>query len=277
MQIYAYDDEGQEQVAHLAAQGAEKTGNYWCLECHERLALRSGPFVRSHFYHLKSERPCRHRAKTATHLEIQSRLLQLLPPGEAKSEVHFPKISRIADLVWEKEKIIFEVQVSFITYEEVASRNQAYGSLGYQVVWILHESRFNRRRVTAAEASLLSSPHYYTDIDARGVGSFYDQFSYHFKGQRVLRLFRRPVDLNSPLREGALLSLPPLMAKARMAWPLYFEGDIRHRPPTDPYHLNRAYEMEKKLLPETLLQKLRKKIRRAVKFVGYLILQSAVD
>lgn len=281
MQIYAYDDEGQQVVAHQeVVRRAEKNKSYWCPECHGQMTLRSGPFVRAHFYHRGAERPCRQGTKTATHLEIQSRLLQLLPRGEGKNEVYFPKISRIADLVWEKEKIIFEVQVSFITHEEVASRNSAYGSLGYQVVWILHESRFNRRRVTAAEAGLIASPHYYTNMDPEGRGGFYDQFSYHHKGLRLLRLFRRPVDLASPLRGGLSPSsplLPPSPLKARAAWPLHFKGDIWDRPPVEPHQLTQAYQIEKKLLPETSLQKLRKKLSRAVRFVGYLLLDSALD
>ena len=46
---------------------------------------------------------------------------------------------------------MFEIQCSPITAREIEERNSDYQSLGYQVIWILHDSLYNKGRLTAAE------------------------------------------------------------------------------------------------------------------------------
>ena len=74
----------------------------------------------------------------------------------------------------------------------------AYGSLGYSVVWILHERSFNKWRVTAAEQLLSNHPFYYTDIDADGRGTIYDQLDLIEKGVRKAVIAMKAVDLSQP-------------------------------------------------------------------------------
>lgn len=271
MQLYAIDEKGEDVIAHQA-QSRQK---YHCIECMREVRVRSGPFIRPHFFHLKENTPCRLREKSPTHLEIQAHLQHILP-GTVTLEKRFSSLNRIADVVWENEKIIFEVQVSFITAQEVAARSQAYRSLGYEIIWILHDHRFNTYRVTAAEHALLSHPHYFTDINAEGRGSFFDQYSYHLAGTRAARLFRRPVDLTQPKRSFTLPDdLPPQIASHRQHWTISFKGDLLNSPHLDPRHLQKAADLEllyKKPHPSFSL---RKKVKDFFRFIGYLMMDGA--
>lgn len=105
------------------------------------------------------------------HLQVQYYLEELLGEAQCRLEHPFPSINRIADVVWLPKRIIFEVQCSGITAQEVRQRNCDYKSEGYQVVWLLHNRQFNRQRVSAAEMELRNQPHYFTDMSAGERGS----------------------------------------------------------------------------------------------------------
>src|SRR5262249_33589089 len=127
-----------------------------------------------HFYHTDSKRTCRLKGKTEKHLQTQKWLQNSLPHGESSLEYPFPSIGRIADVAWHPKKIVFEVQCSPITPHEVEARNRDYASIGYQVIWILHDVRYKQRWESAAEVFLRDHPHYYTNIDENGEGCVYD-------------------------------------------------------------------------------------------------------
>lgn len=268
MQIYAYTEEGEEIAAHAAKKGHR----YYCPDCHQKLSWREGHFIRPHFFHLKSQNPCLRQGKSLTHLEIQSRLLELLPSNEAFMEKRMPAINRIADVVWEKKKIVFEVQISFISAEEVHSRSLAYRSQGYEIVWILHEHRFGNYRVTAAENYLLNHTHYFTNYSSEGHGWFYDQFSFHIRGRREARLFKRAVDFSCPFHNMNLPALPPRVTSHRKHWKLSFKGDIINNPPTDKDQWQRAIDIESLFLSPSKPVSFIKKITDFIKLVGYLII-----
>ena len=271
VQLYAYDELGQDIIAHQA----HPKQKYSCRECHREVRVRSGPFIRAHFFHLQNVSPCRLREKSPTHLEIQDKLLKLLPPGEVVLEKRFSTLKRIADVVWEKEKLIFEIQVSFITAAEVQARSLDYRSLSYEIVWILHDTRFNTFRITAAEQALLDFPHYFTNINAQGQGSFYDQFSYHLGGTRAARLFSRPIDITHPIRQFSLPPLPPKIIQHRQNWKISFQGDLFNSTGYLPRHVEKAHELETFLKRPPLRFSLRKKIKDAFRMVGYLIMDAA--
>ncbi|MCB1114071.1 MAG: hypothetical protein KDK62_04880 [Chlamydiia bacterium] len=269
MQIYAYDSEGNSIAAHHA----KERQNYFCPDCHEVLRVRSGPFVRTHFYHFKPLKPCPFKGKTLKHIKVQEKLLTLLP--EAKEEVRFLEIGRIADIFWEKEKLVFEVQVSFISAKEVQERNEAYASLGLQVIWILHRSRFDCLKIPAAQKYLRSHPHYFSNHDDQGQGQFYDRFLYEFNGIKQASLFFRSVDLSKPVRSFTLdESLPPSINQ-RLAWPIAFEGDILTSNNFRFKDLQRAKELEAFLKRPLYKDTLQKKISRFFRFIGYLLLHQA--
>ena len=139
---------------------------------------------------------CRQNGKSLAHLQAQRRLEELLGADQCRLEVKFGPINRIADVVWEPKKIIFEVQCSPISAEEVNARNRDYKGMGYEVIWLLHDSQFNRQRVSAAEMSLRHSCHYFTNMNAEGAGYFYDQFDVVVDGLRRAKFSPLQVDLS---------------------------------------------------------------------------------
>src|SRR5687767_12314803 len=156
MQIHALD----ETTRIVTARQAIRHRTYYCFECQEAVKVRQGLHRQAHFYHLSPNRHCSQHRKSAIHLQLQQRFLHLLPPGECQLERPFKRIHRIADVVWEPQKIVFEIQCSPISLEEVQKRNADYASLGYQVVWILHTKTFNQQRLSAAELYLRTTPCY---------------------------------------------------------------------------------------------------------------------
>jgi competence protein CoiA len=230
MQLYALGRDG-----HLiSASKAEKHHDYKCMECSAALRLRSGPHRQSHFYHLVSPDSCRQHGKTLPHLQTQSYLQGLLG-SECYLEHRFPKINRIADVYWASEKIIFEIQCSGITAEEVRNRNKDYESLGLHVVWIFHEHRFNRRLVTAAEGCLREHPYYFTNIDETGAGTIYQQFDTIDKGHRKNQLGPLAIDVTAPRRLAD--RVPIRFAQKRYErYSLYFAGDLTDLSVNNPTH-----------------------------------------
>ncbi len=216
MQLFARGHNDSVLPASRAAAGID----YKCLECGETVRVRGGKQRIRHFYHRRRSRRCRESGKSLTHLRIQQRLLELIPTSQL--EHPFSSINRIADVYWPKKNIIYEVQCSPITAEEVAARNADYNRLGLTVVWILHDRRFNRRHLTAAEHFLHDKPHYFTNIDSSGAGIFYDQKK--ISPQRRTRRFR--VQLDQPLENGRFAGdiepLPrPKEPRAHRTFPLY--------------------------------------------------------
>jgi competence protein CoiA len=222
MQLYALDSEEQIVTAALAAKG--KT--YLCPECRSPLRVRSGARRQPHFFHLSHNRQCRQSGKSLTHLKVQQRLFDLLPAGEAVIECRFAAINRIADIAWIPQRLIFEVQCSPITAEEVDSRNRDYQSEGFQTVWILHDRRFKRYRASAAENLLTTSPCYFTNIDSRGEGMIYDQCAPIAKGIRKNHSMPLPVNIARPLPVPEQKTPYPYINNRQATWPLCFQGDL---------------------------------------------------
>jgi competence protein CoiA len=214
MQIYALDKNGELVPSHKA----QKQLDYECMECHEVLRLRSGFQLRPHFYHVKERKSCNLNNKSELHIAVQNHIQNLFPEGEIILEKRFP--NRIADCVWEKEKIIFEVQVPPITHREVEGRIRDYKSHGYELVWILSDTRFNHGRVSGAEHFLLSHAHYFTSLNTRGHGMIYDQISWFPMGFRQERLEKRAIQLHQLYRKPPLPLIPE-----RKNWILHFQGD----------------------------------------------------
>lgn len=242
MQFYAWDGKNQ-----VFASEAQRGKNYRCPECLNPLRPRSGPHRQPHFYHLQKHPLCRQHKKSLTHLQIQLHLQQLLPSNESSLERPFPKIGRIGDVVWETRKIVFEIQCSPITLKEAQERCRDYRAAGFEIVWVLHKNRFNRRNLSAAEAFLRGSTCYFTDMDAKGNGEIFDQFDLCLGIKRVFKGISLKVDLSQP-------SLPPPFDKQwpetlqrRLSWPLYFRGDLVDKAVQNA-DLRGISEMEKKFL-----------------------------
>lgn len=225
MQLYALDVDG----ALIFAEVAEKQRDYYCRECRGVIRLRSG-FYRRHFYHLQPTHSCVSSGKSMAHLQAQYYLLRQLPPDEGQMECQFPSIGRIADVAWLPRKIIFEIQCSPISADEVRQRNEDYASEGFQVIWILHDTRFNQKRLCAAEDILKMHTHYFTNIDDEGGGGLYDQFSLIYRGMRNHTLDPLFIDiacLKKTPDNKLLTPFTPQMIKMRQqCWAFYCAEDL---------------------------------------------------
>jgi competence protein CoiA len=243
MQFYALDEN-----EFILASSAKRHKDYRCPECLNILRLRGGPHRHLHFYHLQAHPSCTQHQKSLTHLQAQLAVQALLPEGEAVLEKPFPQIGRIADVAWEKQGIIFEIQCSPISAGEAQKRSEDYGSLGLTPVWLLHTKRFNKRLLSAAEAKLRQSPCYFTTIDEKGQGIIYDQYEVIRGARRIQRGPPLKISVGTPLFDphGSL----------------YFQGDL-----TD-----RGYEGPPQPLPKK--RSLFKALKKGYKIIFYSLLES---
>ncbi len=169
---------------------------YRCLECQAPLKLKRGELKFPHFYHLSTAPSCRLYSKSERHLLIQLHLQKILPKGDAILEKPFKTIQRIADVAWEKKKIVFEIQCSPISELEAKERVSEYKSMGFEVVWILDDRLFNKKHVSRSEAFIREKSSYFASREL----TFYDQLEIIVNHKRVRRGNKIPVDLSEPFQ-----------------------------------------------------------------------------
>jgi competence protein CoiA len=243
MLLHALDQDGQ----IINARHASRQKNYYCLECRQTIRLRGGPQRRPHFYHFEPALFCRQHQKGMVHLQLQDYFLRCLPSNDCKLEHPFPQIRRIADVAWLSQKIVFEIQCSAISADEVLARNRDYQQEGWEVVWILHDQRYNQIRLSAAEMALRQSPHFFSNMDRHGNGIIYDQFDLWERGLRILRMPPLSIDIQGEIKTLANdkndypLSLMKLRAEK---WKYSFAGDLMSSEASSSY-LEQAIEKEK--------------------------------
>ncbi len=150
------------------AADAKPGGSYQCLECGSPVKVRRGKNRVPHFYHLQKSSRCRLYSKSEDHLVLQLELQKLLSKKSAKIESPIPDIHRISDLLWEKEKIAFEIQCSSLPLSEAEERVRDYKRVGYEIVWLLDDRIFNRRTVRSAEVFLRTQTCYYFSFQKMG-------------------------------------------------------------------------------------------------------------
>lgn len=179
MSLYAVDED------HLIYADAAEAGKiYWCLDCFGPVKKRKRGQNFAHFYHLKASPACRLYSKALDHLVAQKELQRLFPQDVLQIERPFLKIDRVADVSWEKEKIIFEIQCSSMTEKEAEMRTADYFSIGYDVVWLLDDRRYNKRKCMPAESFLRTQNAYFLSFKRMEV---YDQFEVFIEERRVRR------------------------------------------------------------------------------------------
>jgi competence protein CoiA len=177
---------------------------------------------RSHFFHLNPSPNCRQNGKSLIHLQTQWHLQKMIPGSFL--EKSFDAIQRIADVAWLEKSLIFEIQCSPISAEEVIARNRDYAREGFQVVWILHDRQFNKQRMSAAEWALLKHPHYFTNMNAEGKGWLYDQWSRVQYGKRFDKLPPLMIDPSHPRNPSDQNS--SLFPVRKIHWKVSFSGDL---------------------------------------------------
>lgn len=199
---------------------------YYCLECRAPLKLRRSKNRFPHFYHLQRSPSCRLYSKSERHLQIQLQIQKQLPKNESQIEKHFPQIHRIADLAWEKPKIVFEIQCSLISQNEAEERVSEYLSLGYEVVWVLDDRIFNKKQLRPAEAFMRRGPGYF--VTGKGPFTLYDQLEIFRNLRRVRKGEQAPIDLSKKGTTPTLLPptiLAPLQITQRLTHSKYYFGN----------------------------------------------------
>lgn len=226
MALYAID---RDDV--LFAGDAEKGKTYRCLDCLGPVKQRQGKNRFPHFYHIRSTARCRLHSKTEDHLRAQLQLKNHFASSALQIERPFSQIDRIADVCWEDEKIIFEVQCSAIAFKEVELRVKDYESLGYSVVWLLDDKRYNKQILRPAESHLRTLSCYYLSIRRELNLEIYDQFEIFAHNRRVKKGKRMPIDLTQPVRPSNLNWPEEWVPSQILSLPRthYFLGDRIHR------------------------------------------------
>ena len=179
MQLFAF-----EHTHLVSSTNAVKGKDYLCPECAQTLRVRKGDIRCAHFYHLRLSPTCRQSGKSVIHLQTQLYVASQFPKKEVFLEKPFPSIRRIADVVW--NRIIFEIQCSPISLEEIRGRYKDYESLGYALIWIFHTKTFNRIILSAAENYARKKRAFYTNIDRNGNGFIFHQKEKLVRGQRKI-------------------------------------------------------------------------------------------
>jgi competence protein CoiA len=253
MQIYALNSKNE----RIFVESAQKSEDYFCLECKEKVRVRGGPHKQLHFYHVLPKGECRQSGKSIEHLLIQNLISSQIK--ESELEVSFPHVNRIADVVWKERKIVFEVQCSPISAEEVSARNRDYESQGFQVIWILYDKTFGKRRASAAEAFLVNETHYFSDTT-----TIYDQAVLFIRGFRHSfeqngRKIRRSIQISQlhvVNKEKFLVNkdkaaIPEFLLKRLNTWGYFTEGDLLDEIHSGKFDLLKLIcEQERCLLPK---------------------------
>lgn len=211
----------------ICALEAVKGKQYLCPECGLPLRLKSGVHRKAHFYHIRTPSFCSQHKKTQEHINLQLMLAEKIPRGQGSIERAFPTICRIADVAWEERKIVYEIQCSMLSEQEAQKRCVDYRSLGWEIVWILSDKKFNRYRLSAAEAYLRNQTCYFARF---GKNQIYDQNEVINGYRRVYKgvpLFVNPIEiLAHPSQSSPPLALPLCLQKRWQSWKLRVVGDI---------------------------------------------------
>jgi competence protein CoiA len=229
MQLFARNAEGGVTPARQAA----RQQDYFCRECGGPVRVRGGRHRQFHFFHLKPTGSCRLNGKSLQHLQVQLYLEKAIGT-DCVLEHRLPEINRIADALWTSRNIVFEVQCSGITKEELLQRNADYASQGLQVVWILHNNRYGKNKSSQAEEALVGQVYYYTDINHEGKGGIYDQLTLLSEGWQRSHPEQFAVNISQMHDSIQTSQLHPIAARR-----LSFEGDLTDRCATDPELLER--------------------------------------
>jgi len=121
--------------------------------------LRTSGKGTRHFYHAPDS-GCRYAEESKEHLEIKYKIYQTCQSENWETSVEFPSPDRawISDVyaVRDGRKVVFEVQVSAITPEELEERDRKYRVLGIESYWLLDNFLGKSRDFTAWYDSFLA-------------------------------------------------------------------------------------------------------------------------
>lgn len=135
----ALDQEG--KIVFAAALTKDDRGQpYYCVECNQKKYYTHGNTMVHHFRNC-SDSTCTCTAESNLHKAIKQLIVDHFGSNivdEEYSSINITnKINRRADVILHTEiPVIFEIQVSPISQEEVRQRTRDWQSVGFEVVWI---------------------------------------------------------------------------------------------------------------------------------------------
>lgn len=257
MQIWGLDHNGKMVLAEQAYKGK----NYRCPECQSLIRKRSPRGKRPHFFHLYKTHRCILKQKSYSHVAIQLAIYSCLPKGQAHMEYRMKNIGRIADVIWLEKGLVFEVQCSKISLQEIQRRRFDYASIGFTIVWILQDKVFNRRYFSSSEMTLREELAYYTNIGSRPYGYFYDQFEVCYGKKRLYKTKPHIINLSSWQKNTLSKEVLPQCLRAKGSTiPGFFSGDLIDLTAKRP---NKGRFLD--LLQRSILQKARRKWQQRLK------------
>lgn len=127
----------------VLAEDASKSQTYRCPSCKDRLILKQGEIVSTHFAHYPKRRCSSFsEGETMEHIEGKKLLYRWLSQyySTVELEAFLPHIQQRPDLCFEnekKEKICVEFQCSPLSRDEMIKRTLTYHRHSYLVWWIL--------------------------------------------------------------------------------------------------------------------------------------------
>ena len=150
------------------------------------------------------------------HLAVQLKIASLI--GDNACVLEHRVKEHIADIYWESQNTVFEVQCSPISLKEAARRTKDFEKLKMNIIWILHQKTYNKIHMSPAETYLVKKKKvYYCNISQSGDGIVFDQeeaISFH---KRLYKTPPQEVKLHLPQRK--------FFSKK-----LYFPGDVQETP-----------------------------------------------
>jgi competence protein CoiA len=234
MQRYAITSKNE----RIEAIDASSQVDYFCPECAGIVRVKRGEQRQAHFFHRSEGSSCRIRFKNSLHKAVQAWIIEKLGPQECTEECFFPDITRIADVAYHKQQIVFEVQLSPISATEALKRTFDYYRIGWHVIWILHAHAFGRYNATPFEEALEPIPHYFTDIGYAG-GRLWDEGSYVHRNYRIwlglppvrrfienLEVLHRHLPIQGAQKKQNYQSLSSLCQSRKDLWPCHLKGDL---------------------------------------------------
>ena len=150
------------------------------------------------------------------HLAVQHKIASWIGKNECVLE-HRVK-EHIADIYWQAQNTVFEVQCSPISLKEASRRTKDFEKLKINIIWILHQKTYNKVHMSPAETYLVKNKKvYYCNISQSGDGIVFDQ--------EEAILFHKRLHKTPP--QEVLFHLP---RKKFFSKNLYFSGDIQETP-----------------------------------------------
>lgn len=162
-------------------------------------------------------------------LLLQLQIASLFPENELQLEVLFPKIHRVADLVWKKKNLLFEIQCSDISPQEVRKRKKDYLEEGYFLIWLLDDRIFNQKRTSPSERLLRQQGAYFVHFSRKAPSKIYDQIEIVDPLQRLKKSPPSTVNLSHCYQTPKVIKAFPAQLQQRENILYYFEGDFLDR------------------------------------------------